>query len=424
MSSSSPFADPPKLLRGLFDTAVAAVQAGNVMAGFFPARPKGRLIVLGAGKAAGAMAEAAERHYGAVEGLVIAPEGYARPCKTIEVVEASHPVPDARGAAAAARILALAESAGADDLVLFLISGGASALMALPAPGVTLADKRAVTQALLKSGATINEMNCVRKHLSAIKGGRLAKAAAPARVVSLIVSDVVGDDPAVIASGPTVADPTTCADALGVLARYRIAAPPSVTALLESGRSETPKTVAGAELHMVATPKHAFTAATKSARALGLAVHDLGDACEGEARAAAQDQAALVRAIVAGRGPVTPPCVILSGGEFTVTIVGEGRGGPNMEFALALALALDGLPGVWVLSGDTDGRDGNSGAAGAVVHPDTLQRARGHDPEGALARNDSATVFKALGDVLDPGPTCTNVNDFRAILVLPSAQKH
>ena len=415
----SRFPDPPKLLHDLFDTAVAAVQAGNVMGGFFPPRPTGRLIVLGAGKAAGAMAEAAERHYGPVEGLVIVPDGYARPCTSIEVIEASHPVPDARGAAAAARILAQAESAGANDLVLCLISGGASALMALPALGIPLADKRALTQALLKSGATIVEINCVRKHLSAIKGGRLAKACAPARVVSLITSDVVGDDPSVIASGPTVADPTTCADALAVLARYAIAVPPQVRALLESGVSETPKTITG-DLHMVATPKHAFVAAAKQARALGLTVHDLGDACEGEARMAAQDQAALVRAIAGGRGPVAPPCVILSGGEFTVTIAGEGRGGPNTEFALGLALALDGMAGVWALSGDTDGRDGNSGVAGAVVYPDTLQRARGQDPQAALLRNDSASVFKAIGDVLDPGPTCTNVNDFRAILVLPS----
>jgi glycerate 2-kinase len=415
----SALSDPPKLLRDLFDVAVEAVQARNVMQGFFPSRPKGRLIVLGAGKAAGAMAEATEGHYGAVEGLVIAPEGYARPCTSIEVVEASHPVPDARGSAAAARILALAESAGPDDLVLCLISGGASALMALPAPGITLADKRALTRALLKSGATINEINCVRKHLSAIKGGRLAQAAAPARVVSLIVSDVVGDDPAVIASGPTVADPTTCADALAVLTRYRIDVPAEMRALLERGRSESPKAVAADVPQMIATPKHAFRAAAQEARDLGLAVHDLGDACEGEARAAAAEQAALVRRIVAGKGPVAAPCVILSGGEFTVTIVGEGRGGPNTEFALALALALDGLPGVWALSGDTDGRDGNSGVAGAVVHPDTLQRARGADPAAALARNDSAAVFQAIGDLLDPGPTCTNVNDFRAILVLP-----
>lgn len=414
-----PITHPSKLLRGLFDTAVAAVQPGPGMSGFFPPRPAGRLIVLGAGKAAGAMAAAVERHYGAVEGLVIVPEGYARPCTSIEVIEASHPVPDARGAEAAARILRLAEGAGAGDLVLCLISGGASALMALPAPGVTLADKRALTQALLKSGATINEINCVRKHLSAIKGGRLAQAAAPARVVSLVVSDVVGDDPAVIASGPTVADPTTCADALAVLSRYRIAVPPQIQSLLASGVLETPKSISGTELHMVATPKHAFAAVADEARALGFGVHDLGDACEGEARTAAQEHATLALAIAAGHGPVAAPCVILSGGEFTVTVAGQGRGGPNTEFALALALALGGNSQIWALAGDTDGRDGNAGAAGALVTPDILQRARNLDPAAALLRNDSASIFKALGDLLDPGPTCTNVNDFRAILVLP-----
>ena len=416
--------DPLPLLDDLFATAVAAVQSPSRLTPHFPPPPRGRLIVIGAGKAAAAMAAAAEAHYTCkLEGLVIVPEGYGQPCTRIDVVEASHPVPDARGQAAAARILQLAQSASSDDLVLCLISGGASALMALPAAGVTLEDKRALTQALLRSGAAIGEINCVRKHLSAIKGGRLAVAAAPARVVSLVVSDVVGDDLDIIASGPTVVDSSTCAEALAVLERYRIPIPSIVRAKLADGSLETPKTgLAHATAFIVARPVDAFAAAAAAARAHGLQVLDLGDRCEGEAREAAVVQATCVRSIISGAGPVSPPCVILSGGEFTVTIKGDGQGGPNTEFALALALQLGGLAQVWALAADTDGRDGAAGAAGARIGPATLSRAveLGYDPVTALSRNDSAGIFRALGDLVDPGPTCTNVNDFRAILVLPA----
>ena len=424
MPGSADVSDPTAFLKQLFAAGVAAVQPGPALSAQFPAPPRrGRLIVIGAGKAAAAMALAAERHYTSeIEGLVIVPEGYALPCARIEVVEAAHPVPDARGMAAASRILHLAETAGADDLVLCLLSGGASALMALPASGVTLTDKRAVTAALLRGGAAIGEINCVRKHLSAVKGGRLAAAAAPARVVSLIVSDVVGDDPAVIASGPTVPDPTTCGDALAVLDKYKISIPPALRTALADGLLETPKqSSSDISTAIVARPADALAAAAALARGHGLIVLDLGDRCEGEARAGSASQALLVHAIREGRHAARPPCVILSGGEYTVTVAGEGRGGPNTEFALALALELAGFSNVWALAADTDGHDGSAGAAGAVVGPQTLQRARagGYDPEEVLRRNDSAGLFHVLGDLINPGPTRTNVNDFRAILVLP-----
>lgn len=407
--------DPRAFLEQLFAVAVAAVQPAHRIGPYLPPPPPGRLVVVGAGKAAAAMAQAVEQHYErAPEGLVIVPEGYGAPVRCIEVVEASHPVPDQRGEAAAQRILDLVRAAGPGDLVLALLSGGASALMALPAPGVSLADKRSITKTLLRAGASIAEINCVRKHLSAIKGGRLA-AASRAPIISLIVSDVVGDDPAVIASGPTVPDPTTCADARGVLARYGADVPDHIGALLARGALETPKALptTGA-VHVIAHPADAFGAAAGHARAQGLAVVDLGDRCEGEARLAAEAQAAHARAAKA-------PCVILSGGEFVVTVNGAGRGGPNTEFALALAIALGGAEGVWALAADTDGVDGAARAAGALVTPDTLTRAgvAGIDPALWLRRNDSAGLFAALGDLVDPGPTRTNVNDFRAILVLP-----
>lgn len=418
-------AGPRAFLESLFAAAVAAVRPDNIPASQFPPMPDGRLIVVGAGKAAAAMAAAVERHYGkGMEGLVIVPDGYGRACKYIDVVEASHPLPDERGTAAAARILGLVQEAGAQDLVLCLISGGASALMALPAPGVSLADKRAVTSALLRGGAGIGETNCVRKHPSAIKGGRLAAAAVPARVVSLIVSDVVGDDPAVIASGPTVADPTTCRYALAILKKYDVPTPPHVLAALSDGRLETPKTLAQGITRIIARPADAFAAAKAQLQAHGVAVIGLGDRCEGEARTAAAMHATLVRDICAGRGSVRPPCAILSGGELVVTVTGNGRGGPNTEFALALALELNGLSDVWALAADTDGRDGNAGAAGAFIDPSTLARAKaaGRDPTAALAQHDSAGFFDSLGDLVNPGPTFTNVNDFRVILVGPPTQ--
>lgn len=406
-------------LENIFGHAVAAVRP-DAMSLPFPPAPKGRLIVVGAGKAAAAMAVAAERHYGdKAKGLVIVPDGYDLPTVHIDVAQASHPLPDARGTAAAARILRMAEDAQADDLVLCLLSGGASALMALPAPGVSLADKRAATADLLRSGAAIGEINCVRKHLSAIKGGRLAAAAAPAYVESLIVSDVVGDDPAVIASGPTVSDPTTCAQALSILERYGVAVPENIIAALKDGSLETPTVLPHGEVHVVARPADAFIAAKNALAAEGFAILDLGDRREGEAQAEAAHQAAVVRDIRAGKGAVHAPCAIVSGGELVVTVRGEGRGGPNTEFALALAVALDGVPGVWALAADTDGRDGNAGAAGAVIGPSTLIRARGAglDAAAALGVHDSATFFAGIGDLVNPGPTYTNVNDFRVILI-------
>ena len=411
---------PAVFLTDLFSVAVAAVLPGASLISALPKVPRGRTIVLGAGKASGAMAEAVEAHWlGGLEGLVIVPPGYERPCRSIEIAEASHPVPDMRGVMAAQRIMDLARAAGPDDLLLCLISGGASSLMAAPAPGIELAEKRLITQALLRSGAAIDEINCVRKHLSAIKGGRLAALAAPAAVVTLIVSDVIGDDPAVIASGPTVADPTTCADALAVLKRYHVEVPGHIAQALARGELETPKQLPSSTLHIIARPRDALAAVTAHASARGFAVHDLGDARAGEARDEAKSQAALVRSILAGEGPVKPPCVILSGGELTVTVDGKGRGGPNTEFALAFAAACEDLNDVWLLSVDTDGQDGASGAAGALVQPGLIRRARerGLNPEKALADNDSATFLKACDALAPSGPTFTNVNDLRAIVI-------
>ena len=420
--------DPVAVLNGIFEAAIAAVQPAACLPSYLPLSPythssQGRLIVVGAGKAAGAMAAAVERHYHyPVEGLVIVPDGYGVPCEQIAVIEAAHPVPDARGEAAAAKILGLVQSAGPGDSVLVLISGGASALMALPAPGVTLNDKRSITEILLRSGADIREINCVRKHLSAVKGGHLAAAAAPAQVCNLIISDVVGDDPAVIASGPTVPDPTTCADALKVLGKYKVQVSPTLTAALTARDLETPKVLAGdVTTHIIARPADALAAAATAARRAGLAVINLGDHCDGDARVGAAAHSNFVRKVLAGDHVVKAPCIILSGGEYVVTVKGGGRGGPNTEFALALAVELEGRAGVWALAADTDGRDGNAGAAGAVVGPETLGRARqaGRDIRAALEGNDSAGVFAALGDLVTTGPTYTNVNDFRAILVLP-----
>ncbi|MHB1207041.1 MAG: glycerate kinase type-2 family protein [Rhodospirillaceae bacterium] len=413
--------DPADFLGDLFSAAISAVLPGPSLISALPKAPRGRTIVLGAGKASGAMALTVEENWlGGLEGLVIVPDGYGRPCRSIDIVEASHPVPDRRGMAAAQRIMSMARAAGADDLVLCLISGGASSLMAAPAPGIELAEKRHITQALLRSGAAIDEINCVRKHLSAIKGGRLAALAAPAPVVTLIVSDVVGDDPAVIASGPTVADPTTCADAAAVLVRYGISVPAHIVASLAWGELETPKALPQGALHVIARPRDALAAAAAHAAACGFAVHDLGDARAGEARDEAHAQASLVRAVLAGQGPVTPPCVILSGGELVVTIRGKGRGGPNTEFALAFAAGCEDLDNVWLLAADTDGQDGASGAAGALVRPGMIRHARsnGWNLEKALADNDSASFFGACNALVTPGPTFTNVNDFRAIVIL------
>jgi hydroxypyruvate reductase len=411
-------------LCALFDAAVAAASPRACVPAHLPPAPGGRILVLGAGKAAAAMAQAVERRWARdLEGLVVTRYGHAVPCTRIEVVEAGHPLPDESGLDAARRTLALARSAGAGDFVLCLLSGGGSALLALPAPGLTLEDKRALGAALLRRGAPIADLNCVRKHLSAIKGGRLALACAPARVLTLAISDVPGDDPALIASGPTSADPTTAADALAVLERYAIDAAPAVKAHLHSAAAETPKPgdprLARAQAVVIARARDALEAAARRARAAGVTPVILSDRLEGEAREVARGHAELVRRVV-GRGePARAPCVLLSGGETTVTVRGTGRGGRNAEYLLALALALDGLPGVHALACDTDGIDGTQDNAGAIMAPDTIARARaaGLDPVAALAENDSYGVFAALGDLVETGPTRTNVNDFRAILV-------
>ncbi|WP_054019422.1 glycerate kinase type-2 family protein [Piscinibacter sakaiensis] len=430
--------DPAGLLRALYDAAVARALPAQITAGHLPPPPPGRTVVIGAGKAGGAMAAAVDAAWPAdapLSGLVVTrydhvPPGYrARPGR-IEVVEAAHPVPDEAGRAAAARIHAMVEGLGPDDLVLCLISGGGSALLSMPAPGLSLQDKQAVNQALLLSGAAIDEMNCVRKHLSAIKGGRLAVRCAPARVHTLLISDVPGDAPEVIASGPTVPDPSTCADALAILARYGIEVPPAARAALESGALETPKPgdprFDGHVVTMLATPQQSLEAAAAVARAAGLEAHILSDAIEGESHVVGGVHAALARAVAQRGQPFARPCVILSGGETTVTVrprregQPRGRGGRATEFLMGCAIALQGQAGVWVLAADTDGIDGVETNAGAIVTPDTLARglALGRKASEHLLRNDGFGYFEALGDLVVPGPTFTNVNDFRALLVL------
>lgn len=415
---------PRDLLRRMFDAAVAAAQPSLCLSAHLPEAPKGRLIVIGAGKASAAMAKAVEDAWpGPLSGLVVTRYGYAVPCSRIEIVEASHPVPDAAGQAAAGRILKLVEGLGPDDLVLCLISGGGSALLTAPLEGLTLEDKQAVNRALLKSGATIAEMNCVRRHLSAVKGGRLAAACHPARVVTLLISDVPGDNPIDIASGPTVADPTSCADALEIVRRYAIEVPPAVRDVLESGRGESVKPgdprLAGNEVRMIATPQMALEAAAGVATAAGWPVHILGDSIEGEARDVGTMMAGLAMQVVRRSQPFTAPCILLSGGETTVTVRGSGRGGRNVEFLLSLCIALNGTAGIHALAGDTDGVDGLEEIAGGYFGPDSLERAwaLGIRPKDALADNDGHGFFGALGDAVVTGPTLTNVNDFRAILI-------
>lgn len=420
---------PRELLRRLFDAALSAADPARCVPAHLPPPPKGRTIVVGAGKAAAKMASAVEDHWpGTLEGLVVTRYGHGAPCRRIEVVEAAHPVPDTAGQQAAARILQMVRGLSADDLVLCLISGGGSALLALPAPGLTIDDKRAVNRSLLKSGANIAEMNCVRKHLSGIKGGRLAVAAAPAQVVSLLISDVPGDDPAVIGSGPTVADPTTFADALSVLAKYGIGEPASVLAHLRTARDETPKPgdprLARASTKIIVRPQDALQAAAAAARDAGFAPIILGDSLEGEARDVALVHAGIARQIRRHGQPAPPPAVLLSGGETTVTVRGKGRGGRNAEFLLALAVALNGEPGIHAIACDTDGIDGTEDNAGALLAPESLARAStlGVNAGVALADNDGYAFFAALGDLIVTGPTRTNVNDFRAILVEPSGR--
>ena len=405
---------PRAVLRRLFDAAVDAVGAERVLPPCLPAPPAGRTLVVGFGKAAAAMARALEARWaGPLDGFAVTRYGHGVPCRRIEVVEAGHPVPDAAGLAAGARALDLAAGLGPDDLLICLASGGGSALLSAPAPGVAFADKRRLTRALLACGADIGEINCVRKHLSAVKGGRLAAAAAPADVVTLAVSDVAGDAPETIASGPAVADPTTCADALAILDRRGVAPGPAVRRRLADPAAETPKALVNARFRLAASAAAALAGAAAEAARLGLAARCLGAALTGEAAALGRAHAGLA----AGEG------VWLSGGEATVTLdrPGRGRGGPNAEYLLALAVALDGRPGVHAIACDTDGIDGTEDNAGAAIGPDTLARARaaGLDPAAALAAHRSYDFFAALGDLVVTGPTRTNVNDFRAILVEP-----
>ena len=416
--------NPKTILKSLFDAAISVADPALCVAPYLPPDDGGRLIVIGAGKASAAMAQAVEAHWsGPLDGLVVTRYGHGVPCQRIEIVEAAHPVPDTAGALAAQRVLDKLRGLQPSDRVLALISGGGSALLAAPAAGVTLAEKRAITSALLKSGAAIGEINCVRKHLSAIKGGRLAATAWPASVLTLAISDVPGDDPAVIASGPTVADPTTVHDALRVLDLYGIVIADRLRARLLSGELETPKPgdprLAKSEFRLIASPRQMLEAAAKAARQLGITPLILGDAIEGEAREVGKALAGM--AISCGRHgfPAEKPCVLLSGGETTVTLKGAGRGGRNSEFLLGLALALDGAPGIHALAADTDGIDGSENNAGALIGPDTLSRAKkiGLDIRQHLADNDAWGYFSALGDLLVTGPTRTNVNDFRAILI-------
>jgi glycerate 2-kinase len=412
------------LLLRMFHAAIASAQPALCIPPHLPDPPRGRLIVVGAGKASAAMARAVEQHWpGPLGGLVVTRYGYAVPCERIEILEAAHPVPDAAGMHAAQRMLERVGGLNEDDLVLCLISGGGSALLPLPAPGLTLDQKQTVSRELLRSGATISEMNCVRRHLSAIKGGRLAAACHPARVLTLLISDVPGDRPIDIASGPTVADPTTCADALAIVQRYGIDLPRPVREVLESGSGESikpgdPRLAHGA-VRMIATPQMALEAAAAVAREAGITPHILGDAIEGEARDVGQVLAGIALQVAERGQPFAKPCVLLSGGETTVTVRGNGRGGRNVELLLSLAIALDGHPRIHALAGDTDGVDGQEEIAGAVIAPDSLARAwaLGLRPKGSLDDNDGHGLFTALGDSVITGPTLTNVNDFRAILI-------
>lgn len=413
-----------RLLKRMFEAAIDVAQPALRIPAFLPAPPRGRTVVIGAGKASAAMARAVESRWpGELSGLVVTRYGYRVPCERIEIVEAAHPVPDENGLRAAQRVMSMVAGLTEDDLVICLISGGGSALLPLPADGLTLPLKQEINRALLVSGATISEMNCVRRHLSAIKGGRLAAACYPARVLNLIISDVPADAATDVASGPTVPDPTTCSDALAVLRRHDVLVPPTILDLLERGGRETLKPgdarMSRIETRFIATPQMALEAAACCARAAGIDAHILGDAIEGEAREAGIVMAGVARQVALRAQPFDAPCVLLSGGETTVSVKGQGRGGRNVEFLLSLGVALNGTPGVFALAGDTDGVDGQEDIAGALLRPDTLQRARdlGISPRERLADNDGHGFFQALGDSLVTGPTLTNVNDFRAIYI-------
>jgi glycerate 2-kinase len=414
---------PETLLKAMFKAGVDAALPSVCVPAHLPPKPKGRTVIIGAGKASGAMAKALEDVWdGPLEGLVVTRYGYKLPTERLEVVEAAHPVPDEAGREAARRIFEMVQGLTEDDLVLCLISGGGSALLSMPADGITLEDKQAVNKALLASGATISEMNTVRKHLSAIKGGRLAKAAYPAKVVALMISDVPGDDPSIIASGPTVPDPSTKADAVGIIEKYSLDLPQNVRAALDA-TDETPKPgdpcFERVENVMIATPQASLEAAAEVARQAGVTPVILGDSIEGESRDVALVHAGIARQCAMRGQPEQPPCVLISGGETTITLKGKGKGGRNTEFLLALAIALDGMPNIYALAGDTDGVDGSEDNAGALIYPDTLKRAgeAGLNPKAMLADNDPYSFFKGVGDLLETGPTMTNVNDLRAILI-------
>ena len=415
------------LLRRLFLRAVDVADPMRTIPAHLPPRPsRGRTLIIGAGKASARMAEAVESVWGPCDGLIVTRYGHARPCKGVEIVEAAHPVPDAAGAAATACLLSLLKGLTGDDFVLALISGGASALLVAPVDGVTLEEKKAVNAALLASGAPIDRMNTVRKHLSRVKGGQLAAAAHPARMLALMISDVPGDDPAFIGSGPTVGDASTVADARAVLDRWSVPVPPSVTRALSRGSGVIPPgdpRLSRTENRVIAAPAQSLAAAAELARAEGLIPRILGDAVEGEAREVAATHAAIALAEQAKLRPGDPPLLLLSGGELTVTRRGDGVGGPNAEYCLALSLALNGAAGIHAIACDTDGVDGAAEVAGAVIRPETLTRAAsaGVDAAKALAANDAHGFFAALGDQVVTGPTLTNVNDFRAILIRPPA---
>ena len=414
---------PDELLKAMFKAGVDAALPSLCVPPHLPPRPKGRTVIIGAGKASGAMAKALEDAWdGPLDGIVVTRYGYRLPTERLEVVEAAHPVPDAAGREAAQRIFKAVQGLTEDDLVLALISGGGSALLAAPAEGISLEDKQAVNKALLASGATISEMNTVRKHLSAIKGGRLARAAYPAKVVALMISDVPGDDASIIASGPTVPDPSTNADAIAIVEKYGIDLPPSVRQVLET-IEETPK--AGdkcfdkVENVMIATPQASLEAAAEVARAAGVTPVILGDSIEGESRDVGLVHVGIARQCAMRGQPMEPPCVLISGGETTITLKGDGKGGPNTEFLLAMAIALDGMENIYALAGDTDGVDGSEDTAGALIYPNTLQRAEaaGISAKAMLANNDPYTFFKGIGDLLETGPTMTNVNDLRLVYI-------
>ena len=407
----------------MFKAGVDAALPSLCVPAHLPPRPKGRTVIIGAGKASGAMAKALEEAWdGPLDGLVVTRYGYRVPTERLEVIEAAHPVPDEAGRDAAKRIFELVQGLTEDDLVLCLISGGGSALLALPAEGVTLEDKQAMNKALLASGATISEMNTVRKHLSAIKGGRLAAAAFPAKIVALMISDVPGDDASIIASGPTVPDPSTNEDALGIIEKYGIDVPDNMRRLLDTAE-ETPKPgdpcFENVENIMIATPQASLEAAAAVAREAGVTPVILGDSIEGESRDVALVHAGIARQCAMRGQPEQPPCVLISGGETTITLKGNGKGGPNSEFLLSLAIALDGMEHIYALAGDTDGVDGSEDNAGALIYPDTLARAEkaGINPKAMLANNDPYRFFKGIGDLLETGPTLTNVNDLRAIFI-------